>query len=163
VAAIVHVMSTLVSQAANDGDLIVTENLKRILGVAVSEAPATFSPGDITNKVLHTVYMGTENSTLATQSRAEQLASEISSYHKSFAIDTVVSAVGSSESFSSRADLPVTVAVFSRLCGVSPRYESQGGTMGEDLALQNIQARLRMVLAYLCAQLFPWVRGESNE
>jgi NAD+ synthase (glutamine-hydrolysing) len=116
VAAIVHVMSTLVSQAANDGDLIVTENLKRILGVAVSEAPATFSPGDITNKVLHTVYMGTENSTLATQSRAEQLASEISSYHKSFAIDTVVSAVGSSESFSSRADLTLLQWRCSRDC-----------------------------------------------
>jgi NAD+ synthase (glutamine-hydrolysing) len=45
------------------------------------------------------------------------------------------------------------------VCGESPRYVAQGGTMTEDLALQNIQARLRMVLAYLCAQLFPWIRG----
>lgn len=34
--------------------------------------------------------------------------------------------------------------------------------MAEDLALQNIQARLRMVLSYLCAQLFPWVRGNRG-
>ena len=43
----------------------------------------------------------------------------------------------------------------------APRYESQGGTAAEDLALQNIQARLRMVMAYLCAQLLPWVRGRK--
>ena len=34
--------------------------------------------------------------------------------------------------------------------------------MAEDLALQNIQARLRMVTAYLMAQLLPWVRGRSG-
>lgn len=54
----------------------------------------------------------------------------------------------------------VIVSVFSHLCGVTPRFVSQGGTNSEDLALQNIQARLRMVFAYLCAQLFPWVRGK---
>ena len=36
------------------------------------------------------------------------------------------------------------------------------GTRSEDLALQNIQARLRMVTAYLFAQLLPWVRGKSG-
>ncbi len=34
-----------------------------------------------------------------------------------------------------------------------------GGSAAENLALQNIQARLRMVLAFLLAQLMPWVRG----
>ena len=34
--------------------------------------------------------------------------------------------------------------------------------MSEDLALQNIQARLRMVTAYLFAQLLPWVRARSG-
>ena len=34
--------------------------------------------------------------------------------------------------------------------------------MAEDLALQNIQARLRMVTAYLFAQLLPWVRGRRG-
>jgi len=43
-----------------------------------------------------------------------------------------------------------------------PRFASRGGTMTEDLALQNIQARLRMVTAYLMAQLLPWVRGRSG-
>jgi NAD+ synthase (glutamine-hydrolysing) len=34
-----------------------------------------------------------------------------------------------------------------------------GGTETENLALQNIQARTRMVLSYLVAQLLPWARG----
>lgn len=38
----------------------------------------------------------------------------------------------------------------------------QGGGFAEDLALQNIQARLRMVMAYLFAQLTPWVRGRQG-
>ena len=32
----------------------------------------------------------------------------------------------------------------------------EGGTMTENLALQNIQARSRMVMAYFMAQLMPW-------
>ena len=34
----------------------------------------------------------------------------------------------------------------------------RGGTARENLALQNVQARIRMVLAYLFAQLMLWVR-----
>ena len=37
-----------------------------------------------------------------------------------------------------------------------------GGSSSENLALQNIQARLRMVLAFLFAQLLPWVRGVTG-
>ena len=38
----------------------------------------------------------------------------------------------------------------------------EGGTDGENNALQNIQARIRMTLAYLMAQLLPWVRGKHG-
>ena len=31
--------------------------------------------------------------------------------------------------------------------------------MSEDLALQNLQARIRMVLSYFFAQLLPWLAG----
>lgn len=40
--------------------------------------------------------------------------------------------------------------------------QSDGGSQAENLALQNIQARLRMVLAFFLAQLMPWVRGRSG-
>jgi NAD+ synthase (glutamine-hydrolysing) len=92
VAAIVHVMSHLVLQAVKDGDALVTEDLKRIIGL--SDLDVSFSTAAITRSILHTVYMGTANSTSATRDRAAHLASEISSYHQAFSIDTVVSSVG---------------------------------------------------------------------
>ena len=40
--------------------------------------------------------------------------------------------------------------------------QSDGGSNAENLALQNIQARVRMVLAYMLAQLMPWIRGRRG-
>ena len=44
---------------------------------------------------------------------------------------------------------------FKEIMGRAPRFEVHGGTHAEDLALQNIQARLRMLLSYMLAQLLP--------
>ena len=41
--------------------------------------------------------------------------------------------------------------VFSKTMDKHPKFEVEGGTYGEDLALQNIQARVRMVVSYLMA------------
>ena len=38
----------------------------------------------------------------------------------------------------------------------------EGGTSTENLALQNIQARSRMVLSYTLAQLLPWTRDRPS-
>ena len=99
------------------------------------------------NAVLHSLYMGTSNSSAATRSRAERLAAQAGAYHTSLAIDTVT------ESLSQ---------LFALVFGKKPKFEIQGGSMAEDLALQNIQARVRMVIAYLSAQLIPWVRGRRG-
>lgn len=40
-----------------------------------------------------------------------------------------------------------------------PRTQAHGGTTPESLALQNVQARTRMVLAFMVAQLTPWAGG----
>ena len=45
---------------------------------------------------------------------------------------------------------------------VSPAPQADGGSGAENLALQNIQARLRMVLAFLLAALLPWVRERAG-
>jgi len=102
---------------------------------------------ELTFQIMHTVYMGTTNSSSNTLDRAKRLAGSIRSFHNTLVIDDIVSAV---------------LGVFSALAGKTPRFVSHGGTMAEDLALQNIQARLRMVMAYLCAQLFPWLRGNKG-
>lgn len=119
-----------------------------------SSAPATPAPPstptaqELCSFVLHTVYMGTQHSSVATRNRAAGLAEGIGAWHNTFSIDTMVSAV---------------LLVFSTISGGRmPRFETQGGSAAEDLALQNIQARLRMVMSYLCAQLFPWLRGRPG-
>ena len=40
--------------------------------------------------------------------------------------------------------------------------QADGGSNAENLALQNIQARLRMVLAFFMAQLRLWSQGRSG-
>jgi len=45
---------------------------------------------------------------------------------------------------------------------LKPKFVVQGGSYGEDLALQNIQARVRMVVSYLMAQLIPWTKSEKG-
>ena len=43
-----------------------------------------------------------------------------------------------------------------------PKFGSNGGTWAEDLALQNLQARSRMVLAYTLSQLLMWRFGKEG-
>ena len=105
------------------------------------------SPQDLSNYVLHTTFMGTKNSSMATESRAKRLGETVGSYHLSIKIDTVVTAL---------------VSMFTLVTGRTPNFSSQGGTISEDLALQNIQARIRMVTAYFFSQLLPWIRGRSG-
>lgn len=100
-------------------------------------------PREFCNRVLVTCYMGTENSSKETRALAKDLANQVGSYHTTVPIDAAVSAV---------------VGIFSAFTGRMPQFRSQGGGSREDLALQNVQARLRMVLAYLFAQLILWVR-----
>jgi NAD+ synthase (glutamine-hydrolysing) len=55
------------------------------------------------------------------------------------------------------------LALFNKVTGKTPRYKVHGGEYAENQALQNIQARFRMVFSYMLAQLLPWVRrGSAN-
>jgi len=146
VAAIVGTMCQLVAEKARAGDEAVLADVRRV----TREAEVDYGdPKALASCMLHSSYMGTTNSSHETEDRATRLAQQIGAYHSSMRIDEVVSAV---------------VSVFAQFIsgGRRPEYESRGGTPAEDLALQNIQARVRMVLAYLCAQLLPWVRGRKG-
>ncbi|CAM9555479.1 unnamed protein product [Heterosigma akashiwo] len=109
-------------------------------------APAR--PSEIAERVLHTCYMGKgASSSKATERRAAAVAAQLGCHHATIWIDAAFRGV---------------LEVFRALTGREPRFNNQGGTEAEDLALQNIQARIRMVLTYLLAQLTPWVRGRSG-
>lgn len=105
------------------------------------------NPQEFCRFIFHTTFMGTVHSSEATKLRAQRLATTIGAYHLSIKIDLVIEAL---------------LTIFFTATGTKPSFSSQGGTKAEDLALQNIQARIRMVLSYLFAQLLPWVRGRSG-
>jgi NAD+ synthase (glutamine-hydrolysing) len=45
---------------------------------------------------------------------------------------------------------------------ISCLLQVDGGSNTENLGLQNIQARIRMVLAFMMASLMPWVHNKSG-
>ena len=51
---------------------------------------------------------------------------------------------------------------FTKVTGFKPQFKQHGGGPAESLALQNIQARLRMVNAYMYAQMLPTVRKREG-
>lgn len=76
-----------------------------------------------------------------------RLAEQIGSTHISASIDDMVSA---------------SIATVASETKVMPKFKVHGGSEAENIALQNVQARNRMVLSYLFAQLLPWSRGHSG-
>ncbi|ESW98413.1 Glutamine-dependent NAD(+) synthetase [Ogataea parapolymorpha DL-1] len=142
---IVHSMCRLVVQACKEGNQRVIEDVQAVANMPQGWIPT--SPQVLAGKIFHTCYMGTKNSSVDTRSRAKELAEKIGSYHVDLNMDSLVSA---------------TISVFEVTTGRKPVFKIFGGSNIENLALQNIQARLRMVLAYLFAQLLPWVRGRNN-
>ncbi|GBN76726.1 putative glutamine-dependent NAD(+) synthetase [Araneus ventricosus] len=143
-AVIVHSMCTLVCQAIADGDTNVLEDLRKIIG---DPKYKPLNARELCNQILVTCYMGTKNSSEETCQRAKDLSSQIGSYHLKIKIDIIIDAI---------------LTVFTLVTGVTPKFRAMGGTTRENLALQNVQARVRMVMAYFFAQLVLWTRNRSG-
>lgn len=141
-ATIVHLMCRLVVEAVKSGDKQVLADIQMLTHQLEDWIPKT--PQEIAGKLFYTCFMGTENSSKETRSRAKELAEKIGSHHVDLNMDSLVTAV---------------VSVFEVATGRKPIFKIFGGSQTENLALQNIQARLRMVLSYLFAQLLPWTRN----
>lgn len=147
-AVIVHSMCRLVVKESAEGNQQVISDIRKI--ARMNQEGNDWVPKDpteVASKLFHTCFMGTENSSKETRSRSRELAKRIGSYHVDLNMDSLVSSV---------------VSLFEVATGKKPIFKIFGGSQIENLALQNIQARLRMVLAYLFAQLLPWVRGIPN-
>ncbi|XP_073433486.1 glutamine-dependent NAD(+) synthetase-like [Dendrobates tinctorius] len=135
VACIMFSMCRLVCQAVAAGNDDVLSDVRQVVGDAVYN-PRT--PQDLCSRLLTTCYMATENSSRETRERAGMLSQQIGSYHLTPNIDAAVKAV---------------IGVFTMVTGKAPQFRVHGGSSPENLALQNVQARIRMVDAYLFAQL----------
>ncbi|XP_050811288.1 glutamine-dependent NAD(+) synthetase isoform X1 [Gopherus flavomarginatus] len=140
-ACIVYSMCHQVCLAVKNGNQGVLADVRRIVN------DETYTPEDsqeFCGHIFTTCYMASENSSQDTYNRAKLLAEQIGSYHINLNIDVAVKAI---------------VGIFSMVMGRSPQFRVHGGSSRENLALQNVQARIRMVLAYLFAQLSHWARG----
>ncbi|KAG7436735.1 Glutamine-dependent NAD(+) synthetase [Fusarium oxysporum f. sp. raphani] len=140
-ATIVFSMCKLVVEAIKAGNEEVIEDVKRI-AVYSDKLPETAE--EFCNQIFHTVYMGMEKqSSKETRQRAKDLAQRIGSYHTDMNIDDTFHA---------------TKNLLTQGTGFEPKFKVHGGSATENLALQNIQARSRMVIAYYYAQMLPTVR-----
>ncbi|KAL7753968.1 glutamine-dependent NAD(+) synthetase [Sorochytrium milnesiophthora] len=146
-ACIVYSMCRLVSKAAKEGDEQVIQDARRITHEPENSSYVPLDPNEFCSRILHTCYMGTTNSSNETRGRAKELAKAMGAYHMDVNIDTVVSAL---------------TTLFKQSTGKTPKFKLHGGSVAENLALQNIQARMRMVISYLFAQLLCWVRGTTG-
>lgn len=121
---------------------VLQEDLRRILGKIPD------SSKELIYNIMHTAYLSTANSTDESKLRARNLAEEIGSNHFEENIDEICREY---------------LDMFTELTGSKhPRYVSQGGSQYEDVALQNLQARIRMVTSYMAGQLLPWSLGKKG-
>ncbi|KAI9159424.1 glutamine-dependent NAD(+) synthetase [Blastocladiella emersonii ATCC 22665] len=149
-AVIVFSMCRLVHAAVVAGDEHtpqVLADVRRIAGEPVDSDWVPASPEEICGRLFHTCYLSAEHSSAETRGRAAGLAAAIGAYHLNVPIDSITRAL---------------VATFAAVTGKTPQFRVHGGSSAENLALQNIQARSRMVLSYLFAQLLCWVRGRTG-
>ena len=147
VATLVGSMCQMVAKEANAGNRAVIRDACRIAGEDEAGGYLPIDAREFANRILHTCYLATANSSNVTRTRAKKLADQIGAYHLNVNIDSVVAAM---------------LSLFIKLTQKTPRFKVDGGTVSENTALQNIQARLRMVFSYLLAQLLPWARGKRG-
>ncbi|XP_004300490.1 PREDICTED: glutamine-dependent NAD(+) synthetase [Fragaria vesca subsp. vesca] len=145
VAAIVGCMCQLVVKDIANGDQQVKADAIRIGQYTDGQYPT--DSREFAKRIFYSVFMGSENSSEVTKSRAKVLADEIGAWHLNISIDGVISAL---------------LTLFQTVTGKRPRYKIDGGSNAENLGLQNIQARIRMVLAFMFASLLPWVHNKPG-
>lgn len=138
-AAIVAIMCKLVFSEVQKGNPTAIADARRIARYESPHLPE--SAAELCSRIFYTCYMASKHSSEETRSRAEKLAEEIGATHLEISIDDVVA------SFEKLA---------SSTLKKNPKFKVHGGSNVENLALQNIQARSRMVCAYLLAQLSLW-------
>lgn len=143
-AVIVFSMCRIVVQAIENGNEQVIADVKRIAGPYEKEGWLPKTPQELCQNLFHTVYMGmASQSSKETRKRAKDLAAAIGAYHVDLDIDDIFNA---------------QKAVFTKATGFEPKFKVYGGSHPENIALQNIQARTRMVTAYEFSQLLTTVR-----
>lgn len=117
-------------KAVQTGNQQVVDDLKRI--TKSDSLPKTAEA--LCHSIFCTLYLGmSQQSSKETRSRAAELSKAIGAYHLQPDIDEV---------FTAQRNLVVSTL------GFTPQFRVHGGSEAENIALQNIQARSRMVVCF---------------
>lgn len=121
-------------EAVSEGNAQVIEDVKRIAKYN-GEGVLPKTPQELCNQIFTTIYMGMKKqSSVETRQRAKDLSEAIGSYHVNLDIDDV---------YEAQKKLVIDTMNF------EPKFKVEGGTVQENLTLQCLQARIRMVTAYV--------------
>eukprot|EP01063_Lacrimia_lanifica_P034658 TRINITY_DN6442_c0_g1_i1.p1 TRINITY_DN6442_c0_g1~~TRINITY_DN6442_c0_g1_i1.p1 ORF type:complete len:815 (+),score=314.39 TRINITY_DN6442_c0_g1_i1:72-2447(+) len=130
------------------------DQLRRITKEPKGSEWAPASPQHICERLFHTCYMASKFSGDETRRRAVELSKLIGARHYSIVIDDILA--GIQQSWGQMQVHPTHPSAASAAPSGRQPAPSMDGCASENLALQNIQARSRMVMAYYLAQLLPW-------
>ena len=97
------------------------------------------SAQEICSEIFYTCYMSTPNNSKNTRSYAKNLALAIGANHSELDIQEIVDSY---------------LKVFDDKFNFKPKFKTNNGSYIENLSLQNLQARIRMVLSYFCLATF---------
>ncbi|KAK7952915.1 carbon-nitrogen hydrolase [Apiospora saccharicola] len=146
-ATIVFSMCRIVMDAVKEGNPQVIEDVKRIAKYK-GEGVLPETPQELCSQVFSTIYMGMSTmSSAETRKRAKDLAEAIGSYHISLDIDDIYNA---------------QKALIVQNTGFDPKFKIYGGSDQENITLQCLQARVRMVTAYEFGQILPTTRNRPG-
>jgi NAD+ synthase (glutamine-hydrolysing) len=101
----------------------------------------TSDANSIANSLMHTAYMETSCNSASSKERAKALANLVGNWHTQFNFQKVVYLI---------------LKILATVIGILATFESHSK------AIENLQARLRMILAYSLAQLLPAARKRRN-
>ena len=119
-ALLVFGMSRLVMESITVGEEKTLADLRRVTG---DETFFPRTPRDIVSRLLHTCYMGTENSSVETRSRARGLAKTLGSYHSDISIDEAIYA---------------HELIIEKTLKFKPKYAVEGGSYSENVFIPFI-------------------------
>jgi len=124
---------------------------------AVTKRPSYTPPDwrDLCGKIFATCYMASQYSGDETTGRAADLAKAIGANHTSIAIQPITDAIIATYQATQFHSEQVNQATVKK----EVKFHASGT---EDIALQNIQARTRMVMAYFMGQIIPWATDEGE-
>lgn len=143
-AALVGIMCQEVVKKCQQG---CTRTIAEVQKVARKKDWVPATAQELAKEIFYCAYMASEHSGEETRTRAQLLAEQIGANFSVIRIDGITKAI---------------VESFGAISDQTPKMATQGGSTTEDLAMQNIQARSRMVMAYFMAQLMPWSGGSSG-